>query len=569
MPSERKSCDIKETERRLGGAHKARAKIRIHAARDLGIAGVSQSKPTKAGVRRGIAGGGGLETCLGVGAGGKRKIDSRKGRPTLGVMRMVLAKLAARPLLTVSILGCLLLLSGNWILPLIDRDEPRFAEASREMIQREDWIVPWFNGQHRFDKPPLIYWCQMASFRLFGECAWAARVPSSLFAIATALLLVGWGRRLGSERAGFYAALMWLSCLQVLIHGRLALADMAMVFFATAAARGGWELTRPNAPVPRAWGLVFYVSLALGFLAKGPVAWLPVVGVVLACWLRPEAFRITWPVFVAGLGASLLSIGVWGIPALITTHGEFFRVGIGHHVIDRSLGVMEGHGVKGWLGWLAALPMYFLTFFLSFFPWALAVPAAFRAWWIKRRQDAEGWYLVIQAAPVFVVFTLIRTKLPHYTLPAFPCVALWLSLQTAAAAESGRRLTRWFLGMAALTLLVTIGLFSLAKPYLASASLWSQVKGYAQPGMELGVAGFTEPSIVWEFRQAITNYVCFLPVERAEAFWDQPGPRILIVPTDQIKGRLKDATSSARCVRARGIDTVQFKEHDLTAVIRQ
>ena len=76
--------------------------------------------------------------------------------------------------------GCLLFhLAGTWVLPLVDRDEPRFAEASREMIERGDYVVPYFNNRYRFDKPPLTYWCQVASFRVFGENPFAARFPSA------------------------------------------------------------------------------------------------------------------------------------------------------------------------------------------------------------------------------------------------------------------------------------------------------------------------------------------------------------------------------------------------------
>ena len=97
-------------------------------------------------------------------------------------MQNLLTKLAARPALAIFACSLLLFCSGSWILPLTDRDEPRFAEASREMLQRGDYIVPWFNGQHRFDKPPLIYWSQMACYKLLGENAFAARFPSALFA---------------------------------------------------------------------------------------------------------------------------------------------------------------------------------------------------------------------------------------------------------------------------------------------------------------------------------------------------------------------------------------------------
>ena len=83
-------------------------------------------------------------------------------------MQSWIEKLAAKPQRSILLLSLALLLAGNWILPLTDRDEARFAEASREMLQRDDVVVPWFNGAWRFDKPVLIYWCQSASYRVFA-----------------------------------------------------------------------------------------------------------------------------------------------------------------------------------------------------------------------------------------------------------------------------------------------------------------------------------------------------------------------------------------------------------------
>lgn len=465
-------------------------------------------------------------------------------------------------------LGLVLLLSGNWILPLMDRDEPRFAEAAREMNQRQDWVIPWLNGEYRFDKPPLIYWCQMAGYRVLGESAWAARLPSAVFGTATALLLLVWGRRLGCALAGFQGALMWLTCLQVLIHGRLAVADMAMVFFVTGAIWTGWEMTRPEAVRRWRWGGLFGVFLALGFLAKGPVSWLPIAGLALGRWLRPSAFRLSWAGLALGLGIGLGGIALWGIPALVVTHGEFYRVGIGHHVIQRSFDVMEGHGGRGWIGYGLTLPLYFLTFFLSFFPWSFRVPAALRRWWQLRQEDPQGWYLLVQAALVFGVFSFVRTKLPHYTLPALPCLALWLGRQTSAAPDSTRRLARGVVGMGALTLALTLGLFSVGRYHLIAENLWREVRPHARPEMQLGVVGFNEPSLIWEFRQVITNYVEHLQPDQAAGFLARPGPHILVVPTALAKDSLRGMPADAVCVSATGLDTVQFKRHDLTAIIR-
>ena len=104
--------------------------------------------------------------------------------------------------------GCVLFhIAGTWSLPLIDRDEPRFAEASREMIQRGDYIVPYFNGQLRLDKPPLTYWAQVISFKIFGENDFAARFPSTIAAALIGVVLLAWGTRISGEKAGWWAAL--------------------------------------------------------------------------------------------------------------------------------------------------------------------------------------------------------------------------------------------------------------------------------------------------------------------------------------------------------------------------
>jgi 4-amino-4-deoxy-L-arabinose transferase-like glycosyltransferase len=82
---------------------------------------------------------------------------------------------------------------------LVDRDEPRFAEASREMIERGDYVVPYFNNRYRFDKPPLTYWFQVVSFRAFGENPFAARFPSAVAAALTAVAIFAWGRTARSQ----------------------------------------------------------------------------------------------------------------------------------------------------------------------------------------------------------------------------------------------------------------------------------------------------------------------------------------------------------------------------------
>src|SRR5204863_8927869 len=138
----------------------------------------------------------------------------------------------------------------------------------------------------RFDKPAFIYWTQIASYRVFGENDFAARFPSAVAAALTAVLLFAWGRRVGAERTGWWAAIIFTLCLQTFIHGKAAVADMWLVFFVTAAHWAGYELlaeslgrasaetetTRPRSASSeqhrKYWRFVLYIALGLVFLAK-------------------------------------------------------------------------------------------------------------------------------------------------------------------------------------------------------------------------------------------------------------------------------------------------------------
>src|ERR1700745_3809369 len=128
--------------------------------------------------------------------------------------------------------GAALLYSlGNWSLPLIDRDEPRFAEAAREMRQSGDFVVPKLNGEYRFDKPPLIYWCQVLAYDCLGENDFAARLPSVIFAALTAVATALYSSRIFGSRIGLWSGIVFATSLQVFIHSRAAVADMPLVFF--------------------------------------------------------------------------------------------------------------------------------------------------------------------------------------------------------------------------------------------------------------------------------------------------------------------------------------------------
>jgi 4-amino-4-deoxy-L-arabinose transferase-like glycosyltransferase len=229
---------------------------------------------------------------------------------------------------------------------------------------------------------------------------------------------------------------------------------------------------------------------------------------------------------------------------------------------------MEGHGGPGWLGWIFTLPLYWITFFISFFPWSLKMPSALRNWWPGRRHDVFGCYLLLQAFLVFGVFTLVRTKLPHYTLPAFPAISFWLATRSTAEPDCGPSITRRVVAMCGLAGAVTLLLFKAAQPYFVAANLWHQARPFCARDMELAAVGFGEPSLVWEFRAGVTNYLQQLTIEQARPFLAKPGGRILILPTQEVNDALRSVATNTMIFHAAGLDTARFRRIDLTVILK-
>jgi 4-amino-4-deoxy-L-arabinose transferase-like glycosyltransferase len=488
--------------------------------------------------------------------------------------------------------GCLLFhIAGTWSLPLIDRDEPRFAEASREMIERGDYIVPYFNNQLRLDKPPLTYWAQTLNYRIFGENDFAARFPSVIAAALTALVIFAWGTRLRGKELGWWAAIIFTLSLQTFIHAKAAVADMWLVLFVTLAHWSGWEtlkcsrrnqgaaISSPPLAIWRSPFLVFYLSLALGFLAKGPIAWTPLLTVAamiisMRDWQLVRSFK-----FVRGILLTLAVIALWGIPALIQTHGEFFSVGIGRHVIGRSLATMEGHGADSFGMYLLLLPFYFVTVFISFFPWSMKLPWLVQRLWRERRAGIAdpGYsankidaYLVTGTAIIFIIFTLIKTKLPHYTLPAFGLLALLLARHwPEAATAKGRSL---FQAMVITTACVWVAIALLVPPMVArffpAYQLFQQSRASLQSNMQFASVEFDEPSLVWYFRSRVKGFLTPLNRRRAAEFMTEPGGRFVVLPMTVAGSVFANPPQSWESFTTSGFNIAKGKRVDLTLVLK-
>ncbi len=473
--------------------------------------------------------------------------------------------------------GCVLFhVIGTWGLPLIDRDEPRFAEASREMIERRDYVVPYFNNQLRLDKPPFAYWGQVASYKIFGENDFTARFPSAIAAALVALSIFAWGTRIGGNRVGWWAAIIFTFSLQTFLHAKAAVADMWLVLFVTLAHWSGYELLRDRlSPANQTsnikhqtsyWWWMFYVSLAFGFLAKGPIGWIPLATVAATKFFPLDGRLASRFKFARGVLFMLAIVALWGVPALIRTHGQFFVVGIGRHVVGRSFATMEGHGANSFGMYLLLLPFYFVTVFVSFFPWSIKLPWLAKQLW--QRRDKIDNYLLTGAAIIFIIFMLVKTKLPHYTLPAFPLLALLLARKLAAEKAA----TRFFRSCAFASVSVYLAIAFIVPPVVArffpAYQLCRESRDYLRQGMEFGGVSFSEPSLVWYFRSRVNGFLAPLNNSRAVDFMTRAGPRFVIVPTWLAATLFPNNPRDWKMFSTRGFNVVKGEQIDLTLVLK-
>jgi 4-amino-4-deoxy-L-arabinose transferase-like glycosyltransferase len=362
-------------------------------------------------------------------------------------------------------------------------------------------------------------------------------------------------------------------CAQTLVHSHGAVADMAMIAASTASAWAGWNWLAAYGRQPgdgaRIWGwwLAFWGLLAVGFLAKGPIAWVPIA---MTGWVAARMERGRRPGALEWLAGAVLMValvGAWGIPALVRTHGQYAAVGLGKHVVMRSVSPMQGHGAKSWLSYAVTFPFYFVTVWPSFFPWSLWLPAVVAE--LARRRNRwrpEESYLVTGIVLVFGIFTLSWTKLPHYTLPAFPFMALLVGKWWGD--ERGKLFDRVAAGMAAGGLLVALAVCPLARPFFVSQRLYEAAAPWLTREMSLGTTGYEEPSLVWLFRKKIGGFETSVNPKKADAWMREPGGRVFVLPVAELGSVFPRPAPEWRVVKAEGFDVANARREELAAVIK-
>jgi 4-amino-4-deoxy-L-arabinose transferase-like glycosyltransferase len=372
----------------------------------------------------------------------------------------------SRRILATILLAAALYLVGNNRVSLWDRDEPRYAQASRQMLQSGDWVVPQLLDQPRINKPPLIYWCQATAMRFLGDNATAARLPSAIAMTLTLILIAWFVKRQAGEDAAFWTTLVFATSGLVIMAAKMCLTDAVLLLFVTASQFCLYALWRGH----RSWPIILTLgtSLGLALLTKGPVAFginattlivlaiLNRVSLASSKSLQVETpRRALWLTIAKSLTvlALILAICLPWVIAINNRLPEGLWKTLYHEIFERMTQPLEQH--KG-------PPGYYLLFFLvSFFPWCLFLPTAIRIAWQNRHDPLTRFSLAAVVGP-WLMFEAIRTKLPHYVLPCFPFLAILTAdaIRRAARNEFGDWIKpRWLIAVAIFCLiLIAIGL---------------------------------------------------------------------------------------------------------------
>ncbi|HYF97589.1 MAG TPA: glycosyltransferase family 39 protein, partial [Coxiellaceae bacterium] len=401
---------------------------------------------------------------------------------------------ALKSYLLLALLCLVLYLPGLSSVPIIDRDEPHFAQTSRQMLETGRYWELKFQNEVRHLKPPGIYWLQALSAHSLSDLAkhevWPYRLPSVFGVLFAVLLLYGFARRLLNESTAFWGAALLAASLLVVVEAHLSLTDGVLLFTVVLMQAALWKLYLEASQAKQShwvWVLLFWGAMALGVLIKGvsPLfAILTILALVIAdrkiSWLKN--LRIVWGVILL-LGISL----AWLLPFSWVANTNFLWDMIRLDLAPKLAGGQQSHGQP---------PGFFLIgSLITLWPNSLLLlGTAFYAW--TQRKKIEIRFLLAWILPNYIVLELVSTKLPQYLLPIYPAVMLLMAAALVSQDYLKCRYPKLLRCFYMLWLLVSLALAAILiiLPLLLEGSVpWA---AYLSAGV-ITLGGFSAVILLW------------------------------------------------------------------------
>ncbi|HOC18212.1 MAG TPA: glycosyltransferase family 39 protein [Vicinamibacterales bacterium] len=365
---------------------------------------------------------------------------------------------------------------------ITDSDEAYYAEASREMVERGDYLTPRFNYRERFQKPVLYYWAAAGFYQLFGIREWTARAAAALSGLGLVLLAFAAGRRWFDAATGLLAGAVLATSFGAVFMARMALPDLPLAFFVNATVYTALvALFERPARVARWWAACGAVA-GLGFLTKGPVAILLPALVIAPLFVFERGWRRLRARHVAlALAAFALTALPW-YAAMTAEHGTRYLYGffLGDNLERFATTAYNPH----------RSPFFYVPILLGgLLPWSPFLFLGIRpllAAWRARRLSRRSVRLLCWSVLPLLFFSVSVGKQPRYILPMLPpltlAIAWWIRTATLGrqgAAGEQPALARW-LGFASGGLVFTLAvLLWRAQPLLQNVSPARHLAGVA------------------------------------------------------------------------------------------
>jgi 4-amino-4-deoxy-L-arabinose transferase-like glycosyltransferase len=337
----------------------------------------------------------------------------------------------------------LVFIPGISSLPPTDRDESRYVQASRQMLETGDYVDIRFQDQTRYKKPAGIYWLHMAAAKVTGYGAkapvWVFRTISVLGAVLTVVGILWLASMLFGPQAGMFSALAMTSAFGLAMEAHIAKTDamlLATVVFSQAALGKIYVDAKQGKPAPFRLCVLFWIAQGLGILIKGPIT--PLLSGLTAGTLSIFDRDFKWLQgfrFGVGIVIMLAVTAPWFLLITLKSGGAFWEQSVGRDLLAKIDGPQESHGFP---------PGYYLLTY-SLFVWPIAflgLRAGIHAL-SRLRSDAALRFLVAWYLPFWIIFELIPTKLPHYMLPAYPALAIALGWYLANPGQGRKDLKTW------------------------------------------------------------------------------------------------------------------------------
>ncbi len=329
--------------------------------------------------------------------------------------------------------------------PLLDPDEPVYAETPKEMFIFNEFVSPRIYGDYWYDKPPMYYWLVAGSYKIFGISEFSSRFPSAALAVVCALVVYVAGRRLFNERAGFIGALVLTTSIEFFYLGKAAVTDMTLLLCLTVSLLSFIEKKYYLA----------YLFAGLATLTKGPIGLLFPGAIVFSYILVTRNWSYLKTMKIP---SGLLLYAIVALPwyvIMYQLHGNaFIDTFLGFHNVTRFTSPEHPEGIL----WYYYIPVLIL----GFFPWTGIMLQSIWTSFTKAREEFPVLlFLNIWSLVIFVFFSISQTKLVSYILPMYPPLAMVVGwyIDRLWTNRYEIRCRSWGISLGLLSTLLTVGMF--------------------------------------------------------------------------------------------------------------